>query len=302
MQKARIPILALVALASVSCAQPMPDVSGSVIELRYAISGIVLLTYLFAAGKIADYVQNAGGTLTRREMFLSSFAYMLSASAAVLVYFASPYWAPPQDTLVTKLAYLIAIPLALAAAAGALAILSFFRNRLNLAQAADLSTRIVFAPVFDGLRGYWTMLNTMFVLGIIAAVAFYSSGGNFSLITLDFLILSIAAALYFAYRSISSQNSEDKASNAAAAFILVAPSVLRTFFKDLVCSGLSIVPFGIFSSCPLSQSGGEATLAISVLATLLLLVPVIPVVYAVFVNALRFFSALRLAAMREKRK
>jgi hypothetical protein len=47
-----------------------------------------------------------------------------------------------------------------------------------------------------------------------------------------------------------------------------------------------------FEACPIDNVGNEVTLALSVLATLVLVVPVIPLFYAAAVNIMRMFSLL----------
>ena len=50
----------------------------------------------------------------------------------------------------------------------------------------------------------------------------------------------------------------------------------------------------------LLQAGNEVTLALSVLATLVLLVPIIPIIYAVIVNAFCAASAFSVLLQNEK--
>lgn len=262
----------------------------------------VVLFYLFSAGRIADFLQTGGRPITKKEVLLVPFIFMVFSSVGVLFYFSSPYWVPPQNTIVTNAIYLLAIPLAISIVLGAFVLCSFFHGRLNVIQSFDLSSRIVLAPLFDGLKGYWTMINVIFILGIIATISFYSSGGNFSLITLDFLLLSLLVASYFIYHAVTGAGNENKASNFVTALVLIAPSVLRMYFKELVCKGLMMVPFSIFATCPLDQMGSEITLAISVLATLIILIPVIPFAYAIMVNLLRFMAAVEVMVRKVRKE
>ncbi len=275
--------------------------SQAMFEFRSLIILLVVLTYLFASGRIADFFQSGGKWVSKKEVLLAPLAFMAFASFAIIAYFLSPYSALPQDTIVTKLIYLLVIPLTLATGAGVFVLMLFFHDRLNMLQALDLSVKIVFAPVFDGLQGYWTAINVVFILGVLSTIAFYSSGGNFSLVTMDFLLLSIIASLYFIYRGLTAVGNESKASALITAFILIAPSIMRFYFKDLVCAGLALLPFNMFSPCPLNTVGSEITLVISVLATLVILIPVIPVAYAVMVNVLRFLTVAEVLVRKAPR-
>lgn len=272
------------------------------LELRQLILFVVVIIYVFAAGRIADFLKARGTRISKKEVLLAPFLFMMLSALGVLLYFSTPYWLPPQDTIVTKAVYLIAVPLAIATGLGAFVLYSFFHGRLNVLDSLDLSARIVFAPVFDGLKGYWTMINVIFVLGIIATISFYSSGGNFSLITLDFLLLSLLVASYFIYHAVVGVGNENKASNFVTALILVAPSIMRLYFKELVCRGFSMIPFGLFSACPLDMMGDEVTLAISVIATLIILIPIIPFAYAIMVNLLRFMVVVEVMAGRGSKR
>jgi hypothetical protein len=53
---------------------------------------------------------------------------------------------------------------------------------------------IALSPLFDGLAGYWTALTAAALLAAMSGATFWSSGGNFSLVTLDFLLLSTVVA------------------------------------------------------------------------------------------------------------
>jgi hypothetical protein len=260
--------------------------------MRDLITIAVVFSYIFASGRIADFMRSSGRAISRREVLLAPAAYMLFCISGVLLYFSSGAWVPPQNSLISNLFYIVAAPLAIAIGLGALSIHSFFRDRLSLLQSLDLSMRIVLAPLFDGIKGYWTALSSAAILVGISTFTYWSSGGNLSLVTFDFLLLSIVASLYFAYRAIVSVGSEGKASNTVTALTIMAPSVLRAFFKEAACALLSLVPFQLFQSCPLDAAGSEVSLAISVLATLVLLVPAIPFIYAVMVNLLRFVATI----------
>jgi hypothetical protein len=274
-----------------SIAQP-PKIEISPAHLRDLAIIAILLIYVFAAGRIADFLKSSGKKITRREALAAPFAYLLAACFGVLAYFASGAWAPPQHTIITMAAYLLAVPLGIGIGLGALALHAFFRSRLTPLQSLDLSMRILLAPIFDGAAGYWASLGAAAILVFISGFTYWSSGGNFSLATLDFLLLSVAVSLYFLYKAAVSQGNEAKAANVVMLLVVVAPSVLRLFFKDVVCAGLALLPFAFFKQCPLLQVGNEVTLALSVLATLVILVPIIPIIYAFIVNFMRFFSLL----------
>jgi hypothetical protein len=117
---------------------------------------------------------------------------------------------------------------------------------------------------------------------------------------LDFLILSAAFSLYFLYRALTARDNEGRASNAVSMLVMLAPGVLRLFFRDIACSLLSLVPLAFFKSCPLLAVGNEVTLALSVLATMVLLVPAIPVIYALMVNIFRAATAAAVLVRKEK--
>lgn len=273
----------------------------SILELREIIIIGVVLSYIFASGRIADFVQAKGFRLTKKEVLFAPFAYMFLSAIGVLAYFSSGAWVPPQDTIVTLAVYLVLIPVAISVGLGAMVLHYFFRDRLNPVQSLDLSLRILLAPIFDGWKGYWTALGAAGILVAISAISYYSSGLNFEKVTLDFLLLSIIVSLYFAYRALVAKSNEDRASGFVSALTILAPAILREFFSSLVCAALSLVPFGIFSSCPLDQVGNEVTLALSVLATMLLLIPIIPLVYAIAVNLLRFLTAIEILLKKEER-
>jgi uncharacterized membrane protein len=107
-------------------------------------------------------------------------------------------------------------------------------------------------------------------------------------------------SLYFLYRALTSADNEGRASNAVSMLVMLAPSVLRVFLPSVACALLALIPIQFFKECPLYQAGNEVTLALSVLATLVLLVPVIPIFYALAVNALRAASAFSILLRKEK--
>ena len=263
-------------------------------QLRlFAIIAIALF-YVFAAGKIADFLQSTGKRITKREALYAPFALMLVSGAFVAVYFLSGAYKPPQDTLITNLVYLILIPAGITLAIGSAVLWAFFRDRLNFLQSLDLSIHIVLSPIFDGLKGYWTALGAALILGIMSVLVFFSTGGRLALATFDFLLLSIIVSLYFLYKMLTVKGSDGKASNAVMILCLLAPSLMQRYFKDLVCAILVRLPFGIFQTCPLDSVGSDVTLAISIGATLLLLAPVVPLLYAFVVNLMRAFALAKL--------
>ncbi|VVB98756.1 Uncharacterised protein [uncultured archaeon] len=261
-----------------------------VIQLRDIVIVLVVLSYVFAAGRIADFLQSSGRKIKKREAFAAPLAYMLAAAFGVIIYFSSGLWVPPQDTIITLGFYLLLVPLGIAVGLGALVLEAFFHDRLTSPQALDLSIRIIFSPLFDGLSGYWTALAAAGILILISGITSYSSGLNPENMPLDFLILSCIAAAYFLYRTLTARNNEARAGNAVTTLILITPGILRIYFKELVCAILVRLPF--FSSCPLEQAGSDVTLALSVAATLVILIPLIPVAYALAVNLLRFGTLL----------
>lgn len=286
-----------------SIALPAPPtiiVPASQLRILGVIS--VILFFIFAAGKIADFLQSSGKKISKREALYSPFAYIFLSGLGVLLYFSSSFWKPPQDTLITNAFYLLLIPAAIVIGVGALVLHSFFHGRLNAVQSLDLSMHIILAPVFDGLKGYWTALGAAAILVGISSFAFYSSGGRLALVTLDFLLLSIVVSLYYLYRALTSTGNENKASNVVTMLTILAPSILQGFFKELVCAVLSHIPLDFFRSCPLYQVGNEVTLALSVGATLLLMVPVVPIVYAMMVNLLRALTLAQLLLKKEPKE
>ena len=281
---------------------PPPSMEIPAAQVRLIAAAVAVLFYVFAAGKIADFLQNSGRPVSRKEALYAPFAYAFLGVLAVLLYFSSPVSRPPQDTLVTNLFYLVLAPAMIAIAAGTLALHSFFHDRMGFHQSLDLSIRIILAPVFDGMRGYWTALGAAAVLTVISGVAFYSSGGMLASATFDFLLLSIVASLYFIYRALTCVGNEQRASNAVTVLAILAPSVLQHFFRDAVCAALSLIPIKFFETCPLYRVGSEVSLALSVGATMLLLLPVIPIIYALAVNLLRALTLARLLMRKEARK
>jgi len=298
--KTRMALL-LAAFSALLFAAPAipPDLPIYVLQFRDLILVAIVLSYIFASGKIADFLQASGRPISKKEVLAAPFAYMLFAALGVLLYFSSGLWAPPQDTIIALGVYLVLAPLGITIGLGAIVLHSFFHDRLNAVQSLDLSMRVILAPIFDGLRGYWTALGAAALLVFISGISYWSSGGQFSLVTMDFLLLSSVVALYYLYKALTSAGNESKASNFVTMLILLTPAILRLFFKELVCAGLSRIPFGLFASCPLEQVGNEVTLALSVLATLVILVPIIPVAYAVIVNALRVATAIAILIKNE---
>ena len=113
-------------------------------------------------------------------------------------------------------------------------------------------------------------------------------------------IMCAAFSLYFLYRALTAQNNEGRASNFVSMLVVFTPSVLRLFLPSVACALLSLIPIQFFKKCPLLQVGNEVTLALSVLATLVLLVPVIPILYALSVNILRAGTAFTVLLRKEK--
>jgi hypothetical protein len=280
-------------------AAALPEISIPISQLRELVILLVFFTYVFAAGRIADFLQNSGRAISKRELVLAPFAFMFLSAVGVVAYFSSDYWIPPQNTIITEAFYLLFIPLAIAIGIGAMVLNSFFHDRLNFFQSADLSVKIVLSPLFDGMQGYFTALGAAAIVVGISIISYFSSGSDLALVTMDFLLLSVVVSLYFLYHVFTARTNESKASNVVTMLTILFPSVLRSYFTELVCAGLEHLPFGLFPSCPLLQVGNEVTLALSVAATLILLVPVIPVVYAIAVNGLRMFSALSLVLKKE---
>lgn len=260
----------------------------------------IVMCFLFAAGRIADFLQSSGKRISKKEALYAPFAYTLFSMIGIIAYFTTGAWVPPQNTIITNVFYLLLLPAAIAIGVGALVLHSFFHDRLNPLQSLDLSMHIILAPIFDGIRGYWTALTASVIVLGISVASYFSSGMNFSLVTFDFLLASIIVSCYFLYRAFTSRSNEGRASNIITIMTIMAPSVLRLYFKDLVCAGLSLIPLQVFQTCPLLQVGNEVTLALSVAATLLLLVPAIPVIYAIMVNALRVVTVVHVLTRKEQ--
>ncbi|MFA6328757.1 MAG: hypothetical protein WCY41_04895 [Candidatus Micrarchaeia archaeon] len=277
-----------------------PDPASLLSQYRDLLLLAAVACYIFAAGKIADFLSKSGRAITKREVLLAPFTYVFLCFLAIVVYASSGAWVPPQNTIITIAAYLVLLPLALCIGAGALALYGFFHDRLNLLQSVDLSMHIILAPIFDGLAGYWTAIGAAAVLVLASSLSFWSSGGNFSLVTMDFLIMSALFSLYFLYRALTARDNEGRASNFVSMLVVFTPSVLRLFLPTVACAMLSLIPLQFFKTCPLLQVGNEVTLALSVLATLVLLVPVIPILYALSVNLLRAGSAFSVLIRKEK--
>lgn len=271
------------------------------LELREIVILGVVLSYIFASGRIADFVEARGFRLSKKEVLLAPFAYMLLSAIGVLLYFSSGAYLPPQDTIITLAVYLVLLPVAIAVGLGALVLHYFFHDRLNPVQSLDLSLRILLAPIFDGWKGYWTALGAAGILAAISTISYYSSGWDFAKVSLDFLLLSAIVSLYFIYRALTANNNEQRASGFVSALTILTPALIREFLRGLACSALALIPFNIFSACPLDQVGDEVTLALSVFATLLLLIPIIPLVYAIVVNLLRFLTAIEVLLKKEEK-
>jgi|GEM_PF-1178732 len=280
---------------------PIPQPPAIVIPAGqlYALAALALVfLYVFAAGKIADFLQSSGRKITKREALYAPFAMMFVALVFISFYFLSGMARPPQDTLVTILVYTIVAPAAIAIGIGALVLKGFFADRLSAVQSLDLSLHIVLAPIFDGLKGYWTALGAAAILALISSVAFYSSGGRFALATFDFLLLSILASLYYLYRAFTTPGNENKASNAVVVMCLLAPNLLQRQLKEVACAALSQIPLPFLHPCPLESAGAEVTLALTIGTVMLLLVPVVPIVYAFAINLLRAYSLAKLLLSR----
>ncbi len=268
----------------------VPTITIPLSQLRLIMALAIILFYVFAAGKIADFLESGGRKITKREALLAPFAMLAVSLVFIAAYFITGAYRPPQDSLITNIVYLALIPAGILIVAGAAVIYGFFRDRLNPLQSLDLSIHVVLSPLFDGLKGYWIALGAAAILATISAVAYYSSGGKFSLVTYDFFLLALIASLYYLYRAVTAQNNENRASNIVTILCLLAPSLLQKFLKDTVCAILVRLPFGIFSSCPLDSVGSDVTLALSIGATMLLLAPIVPFIYAFAVNFLRAYS------------
>ncbi|MDD5337638.1 MAG: hypothetical protein PHS02_04095 [Candidatus ainarchaeum sp.] len=273
--------------------------SAALLQLRELVTVCIILSYVFSAGKIAEFLQSWGRRITKKEALLAPFAYMLFATLGIMYYFLSGAWVPPQHTIITTAVYLAVVPFAIALIVGALVLYSFFHDRLNALQSLDLSLKVLLSPLLDGISGYWTALVAAALLVFISAASAYSSNMNFSDIPLDFILLSVIFAIFFLYRAFTSADNGGKASNFVTALTLIVPAILRMYFRDLVCAGLALVPFDFFSACPIQDLGTGVELALSVLATLIILIPVIPFVYALVVNTLRFAAVARIVAGKE---
>ncbi|MFA6489493.1 MAG: hypothetical protein WCT52_02325 [Candidatus Micrarchaeia archaeon] len=278
----------------------VPTITIPLSQLRMLAIIAVILFYVFAAGKIADFLQTTGRKITKREALFAPFALMFVSLVFVGFYFMSGAYRPPQDTLITNIVYLVLIPAGITLGVGSFVLYGFFHDRLNFLQSLDLSIHIVLSPIFDGIKGYWTALGAAVILGLISAVVFYSTGGRLALATFDFLLLSVIVSLYYLYRMLTAPGNEAKAGNAVTILCLLAPSIMQRYLKDAVCAILVRLPFGIFQTCPLDSVGSEVTLMASVGATMLLLVPVVPILYAFTVNLLRAITLARLLLTPEQ--
>ena len=85
----------------------------------------IVLVYIFAAGKIADFLQSSGKRISKREALLAPFAYLFAACIGALAYFASGAWVPPQNTIITDAVFLVLIPAAIVIGLGAAVLQSF---------------------------------------------------------------------------------------------------------------------------------------------------------------------------------
>ena len=246
----------------------VPTITIPLSQLRLLAIIAAILFYVFAAGKIADFLQSSGKKITKREALFAPFALLFVSAAFVAIYFLSGAYRPPQDTLITNIVYLALIPAGIALFIGSFVLWGFFRDRLNFLQSLDLSIHIVLSPVFDGIKGYWTALGAAVILGFMSILVFYSTGGRLALATFDFLLLAIVVSLYYAYRLVTAKGNENRASNAVTILCLLAPSIMQMYLKDAVCAILVRLPFGIFQTCPLDSVGSDVTLMISLGAKL----------------------------------
>jgi hypothetical protein len=281
-------------LPNVAAMPKPPSIAIPAFQLRLIGAIAIFLFYIFAAGKIADFFESSRIKLSKREALLAPFAMLFVSLVAIAFYFLSGAYRPPQDTLITNIVFLALIPAGIALVIGSFVLYSFFKDRLTYPQSLDLSIRIVLSPVFDGFKGYWIALGAGVILSIISTVSFYSSGGRLSLATFDFLLLSILASLYYAYQFFASRTSEERAGNVVTILCLLAPSIVQRYLKDAACSILVRLPFHIFPSCPLDSAGSEVTFAMSLGVTMLLLVPVVPIIYSFAVNLLRLWALVEL--------
>lgn len=280
----------------------MPQFAAILSQFRALLFLLAILMYVFAAGRIAEFTKLSGARIGRREALAIPAAYLIAGLATIAAYYASGHWVPPQNTPITLAFYIVAIPIAIFWLMGAAALYMFFREKAGIVGSLDLSMKIALAPLFDGLKGYWTALGAAAVLSLVSAVSFYSSGGNMALLTLDFTILSCVSALYFAYRALTAKGSEPQASNMVTALCIVSPIIMQKFFRDFVCAALALLPIRLFAECPLLSMDGGATLGVSIAATVVLLVPIVPFIYAGVVNALRAGMLLGIIAEGEGRK
>lgn len=277
----------------------IPIITIPLSQLRMLAIIAVVLFYVFAAGKIADFLQSTGRKITKREALFAPFAFMFVSIICVAIYFLSGVYRPPQDTLITNIVYLVLVPAGIMLGVGSAVLYGFFRDRLNFLQSLDLSIHIVLSPIFDGIKGYWTALGAAVILGLISTVVFYSTGGRLALATFDFLLLSSIVSLYYLYRMLTTPGNENKAGSAVTILCLLAPSILQRYLKDAVCSLLVRLPFDLFRTCPLDTIGSDVTLMVSIGATMLLLIPVVPILYAFTVNLLRAYTLAALLLMPE---
>ncbi|MFA5105689.1 MAG: hypothetical protein WC506_01890 [Candidatus Micrarchaeia archaeon] len=272
-------------------------------DLKKQIINVIIiasiLCYIFAAGKIADFLQSGGKEITKKEALVAPFAYFAASAFAILFYFSSGLYAPPQATPVTLGFYLILIPALITLGAGTIVLYSFFHDRLNPASCFSLSIRIIGAPIFDGIKGYWTALGAAVIVGGVSTISFFSSGGNMALATTDFLYLSITVSLYFIYKAAVALSNEDRASSLTTLLFILSPSIIRVFARDIACAIIGAIPIRLFSACPLAADQ-QTSLALSLAATFIVLLPLIPIAYAALVNSLRAISVLKLLAAKER--
>ncbi len=255
---------------------------------------LAILCYIFAAGKIADFLQSSGKAITKKEALFAPFAYFATSALLIIIYISSGFFAPPQSTPITLGFFLIIIPSLIALVGGTAALYYFFRDRMNIASCFSLSIRIIFAPLFDGIKGYWTALGGAAIVGVISTISFFSSGGNMALATTDFLFLSITVSLYFVYKAAVAMSNEDRATNLTTFLFILSPSIIKVFARDIACAAIGAIPIKLFATCPLSQSDQQTSLALSLAATFIVLLPLIPIAYAALVNTLRAATVLKL--------
>lgn len=296
-------LMAFAGLATAADAVAIEQKSILIEQFKVFLIPVLVLCYVFACGRIADFIECVAGEgrMMRREVLGAPLAYIIVIVLAVAAYFSSGASAPPQGTPVSIAVYFLVIPLFVATVAGAIPIYAVFRDRLNPLNAIELSTKILFAPVYDGLHGYWTALGAAALLVILSGIAYYSGGGNIEATATDLMLLSSLSALAFVYLAFSARETETRASRFVTAAVLVLPGIIRIYFKQGVCTGLAMV--GV-SPCPLAGTGEGLTLMASVGITLGILVPIVPFAYAFVVNLLRFYRALKALAApaREKKR